>query len=95
MLGKENCHWLVFSKHTYCNKRCVYDYCGRHRFQMRNGCVVKPCRVCGVGIISATGLCLQCGGHRAAQNLINIENRARKYFMLVMAHIRNNLKISY
>ena len=78
MTGTNKCCWLLFKKHTLCNKRCVYDYCGTHRFQLRKCHEVKPFRTCGVGIISATWLCLPCGGHRAAQNLINIENRARK-----------------
>ena len=87
MTGTNKSRWLLFKKHTHCNKRCVYEYCGAHRFQSRNGCEVQPCRSCGVGIISATGLCIPCGGHRAAQKLINIENRARKHFVEVMSEI--------
>ena len=87
MTGKNRCSWLVFKKHTTCNKICVYDYCGTHRFQLRNGCKVKPCRGCGVGIISATGVCRKCGGHRLAQRLINIEKTARRDFIKVVSEI--------
>ena len=89
MTGKNRCRWLLFKKHITCNKICVNEFCGTHRFQLRNGCKVSPCRGCGVGIISVTGVCRNCGGHKCAQHLINVEHRARRNFIKVVSEINS------
>ncbi len=85
MKGHNQCRWLMDGSLELCAKSCVFEHCGHHRAQIRKGSATpKPCRRCGRGVRSATGLCLGCGRHKVAQKLISIRVKAGKQYKKVV-----------
>ena len=90
-LANNQCKWLMVGKTNTCGKKCVYDYCGHHRINIRKtGFEPQPCRNCGVGTKSKSRLCCskECGGRRASQKYIDIEKTARRRFGKLLKQIQ-------
>lgn len=66
------------------------QHCKIHLTQLRKGSSTKPCRICGLGVWAVSELCRGCGELRAAQQLINIEHRARRYFKAVLEELESS-----
>ena len=63
-----------------CEKSCVGEYCKHHNYQLNNGKMPTPCRVCGVGIFCDLGICISCGGGALKKRLFRQRIKAKKFF---------------
>lgn len=69
MSGQNVCPWLLLGSIKQCGKSCINEYCGIHRYQIRQGGGTNPCIKCGVGVKNVYRVCMQCGFYRERYRL--------------------------
>ena len=65
------------------------EYCAWHNYQQKT--VKKkpaPCKNCGKGVMCDYRLCMECGGSKLKQKLINKQKKAKKNFEQVLAELK-------
>ena len=95
MEADKECRWLLVGSTQRCGRLGVYDYCRVHRMRLRKIAdhhSPVPCRSCGVGTQSETGLCKPCGAAQVKKQLVRAEAKARRLFSLLMSelHVRSS-----
>ena len=84
------CVWLMRSRKENCGKSCVGAYCKQHNYPLKKGMKMPtPCRVCGVGVLCDSRICLSCGGSALKKRLIRKHKKAKETFELVLREFKS------